>query len=98
MQVALDVSVGDRSGRIILGLFGNIVPKTVENFKCLVTGEKGNGAAGVPLHLKGSRFHRIIPGFMAQGGDITAGNGSGGDSIYGKSFEVSRWGLHLLLG
>eukprot|EP00878_Enallax_costatus_P014016 GHUV01014658.1.p2 GENE.GHUV01014658.1~~GHUV01014658.1.p2 ORF type:complete len:206 (+),score=51.36 GHUV01014658.1:381-998(+) len=89
----MNVTVGDRTGRIILGLFGNVVPKTVENFKCLVTGEKGTGAAGMPLHINGSRFHRVIPGFMAQGGDITAGNGTGGDSIHGKSFEDENFKL-----
>lgn len=53
-----------------------------------MTGEKGTGKAGSPLSLKGSPFHRIIPGFMAQGGDITLGNGMGGESIYGESFPV----------
>jgi hypothetical protein len=87
-QVALDVRVGERVGRLVLGLFGNTVPKTVENFRALVTGEKGVGASGKPLSLAGSPFHRIISGFMAQGGDITLGNGMGGESIYGESFPV----------
>ena len=67
-------------------LFAN-TPKTSENFRALCTGEKGVGQKGSPLHFKGSQFHRIIPRFMAQGGDITAGNGSGGESIYGPKFN-----------
>jgi peptidylprolyl isomerase len=65
------------------------LPEQVENFRALVTGEKGKGKGGQPLHFKGSPFHRIIPGFMAQGGDITLGNGMGGESIYGDAFAVS---------
>ena len=58
-----------------------------ENFRALCTGEKGDGVSGVPLHFKGTPFHRIIPGFMCQGGDFTRFNGTGGESIYGQKFE-----------
>ena len=51
-------------------LFQTVVPKTVENFRCLCTGEKGTGRSGTPLHFKDSFFHRVIPGFMCQGGDL----------------------------
>ena len=63
-----------------------VLQHTVENFRCLCTGESGMGKTGKPLHFKGSGFHRVIPGVMCQGGDFTRGNGKGGESIYGGSF------------
>merc|ERR1712228_339636 len=84
--VFMDVSIGgSAAGKIIMDLTAN-TPKTSENFRCLCTGEKCVGKSGKPLHFKGSAFHRVIPGFMAQGGDFTAGNGTGGESIYGAKF------------
>lgn len=85
-RVFFDINIGGQSaGRVEFELFAD-TPKTAENFRALCTGEKGVGKMGKPLSYKGCPFHRVITDFMAQGGDFTAKNGTGGESIYGAKF------------
>lgn len=89
-----DVKVGEKDAqRITFELFANVCPKTCANFLHLCKGDKGDTPEGIPLHYKGSKFHRVIKDFMLQCGDFTAGNGTGGCSIYGEKFKDENFEL-----
>jgi peptidylprolyl isomerase len=93
-RVFFDIEVhGEPAGRVVMELRADVVPKTAENFRCMCTGERGKGRSGKALHFKGTAFHRIIPEFMCQGGDFTKGDGTGGESIYGRTFADENFVL-----
>jgi peptidyl-prolyl isomerase F (cyclophilin D) len=90
-RVFFDITAdGKPIGRIIMELYADQVPKTAENFRALAVGHNANGKT---IGYKGSSFHRVIPGFMCQGGDFTNHNGTGGVSIYGTKFADENFKL-----
>jgi cyclophilin family peptidyl-prolyl cis-trans isomerase len=93
-HVFMDISIGNdasnKGGRVVFELFASVVPRTAENFRSLCM-----GTSRAKLTFKGSKFHRSIKDFMVQGGDITKGDGTGGESIYGRHFKDESAGLAL---
>ena len=104
-KVFLEFTIGSKNvGRVVFELYNDITPLTAENFRGLCTGEYAQAdqmsqltalandkseKKGSKLHYLGSRIHRIVDGFVIQGGDITKGDGTGGDCIYpsAKTFK-----------
>lgn len=91
-KVFFDVNSGNQYlGRIVIGLYGKVVPQTARNFAELAKGYTFPN--GQTQGYQGSFFHRVIPRFMIQGGDFTRGDGTGGKSIYGASFPDEDFSL-----
>ncbi|KAL0034527.1 hypothetical protein WJX79_006815 [Trebouxia sp. C0005] len=83
--VFFDVTIGGTpAGRVQIELFADVVPKTAENVRQFFTGDYRRNMQ--PVGYKGCGFHRIIKGFMIQGGDFVKGDGTGCLSIYGARF------------
>ena len=96
-RVFFDIRIGNKEvGRIEMELWEDKVPRTARNFLALCAGAGQGRHTRVPMHYKGCPFHRIIPGFMCQGGDFSRRNGTGGESIYGLKFDDEPAGLRLL--
>jgi len=88
-QCFFDLTIGGApAGRVTFNLYDDVTPRTCANFRALCKGDSSKRAkTGQKLHYKGSGFHRVIKDFMLQGGDFTAHNGTGGESIYGETFK-----------
>nr|XP_014429179.1 peptidyl-prolyl cis-trans isomerase-like 6 isoform X3 [Pelodiscus sinensis] len=92
--VYMDIAVQEQPiGTLLFELYSDMCPKTCENFRSLCTGEAGTSCSGLKLTYKESIFHRLVKNGWIQGGDITAGRGDGGESIYGPTFEDENFSI-----
>ncbi|KAM4866168.1 putative inactive peptidyl-prolyl cis-trans isomerase-like 6 isoform 1-T1 [Thomomys bottae] len=92
--VFMDIQIGASPvGRLVFELYSDVCPKTCRNFQVLCTGQAGFSESGIRLHYKDSIFHRIVPNGWIQGGDIVAGRGDDGESIYGPTFEDENFSV-----
>ncbi|KAM7536992.1 hypothetical protein Aperf_G00000068465 [Anoplocephala perfoliata] len=90
-KVYFDITIGGRpEGRIVIGLFGEVVPKTVANFKAFAEGYEKNGTI---YGYAGTIFYSVLSKVLIEGGDVTNGDGTGGFSIYGDKFDDENFEL-----
>ncbi|KAJ8303943.1 hypothetical protein KUTeg_017526 [Tegillarca granosa] len=80
----------DYRGRFVVGLFGGKCPVTTLNFKSLAKGYKRGSKT---LSYKNTPIHRVVTDFVVQMGDVTNGDGTGGESIYGPRFGDENFDL-----
>lgn len=99
-KVAIHVSIGGIKQKkpIVLGLFMKQTPKTAKNFLTICKGKFRSKYTGKTMHYSNTLFHRVIPKFMMQGGDFTAGDGTGGESIYGYKFKDENFKVKFAKG
>lgn len=93
-QCFLDVSIdGEYEGRLVVGLYGNHLPLTVNNFLSLCAGVKCNDDAGTDMHYRGCPFHRVVPKVLCQTGDVIEGDGTASVSVYGQPFPDESFAI-----
>lgn len=92
-EAIFDISIGGKpAGTIVIALFGRDLPKTVANFATFAS-SNGFQVQNNNYNYKNSRFHRVIPNFVIQGGDIIRGDGRGSISIYGGRFADENFSI-----
>lgn len=78
----MDIAIGDQAKkRVVYGLYGHAAPKAVRNFAEM------SACKNPRLCYKGTKFHRVVPDFLVQGGDVSLGTGLGLANIYGRPYS-----------